>query len=128
LLGARPSTNKIFCWHEDCFDLPQGSVWLAEANRVPHYAFRMSDRTYGFQYHFEFTRPTLDRLMERGAHLVPKNLGARGVELIDALPQEIERHLRAANRFGAGLSDRWAELVLAVDRDRGDRPAAAAPR
>ena len=126
LLGERPGTNKIFCWHEDCFGLPQGSVWLADSDRVPHYAFRMGDRTYGFQCHFEFTRPTLDRLMERGAHFVPKNLGARGVELVDALPQEIERHLQAANHYGAGLSDRWAELVLAAGRERDQRPVAAA--
>jgi GMP synthase (glutamine-hydrolysing) len=118
LLGPQPAANRIFCWHEDCFDLPDGAVWLAEADRVPHYAFRMGPRTYGFQCHFEFTRPTLDALIERGAHLVPKNLGAKGSALIEQLPAEIERHLTTANRFGAGISDRWAELVLEASAER----------
>lgn len=127
LFGSQPVENKIFCWHEDCFALPENAVWLAETERVPYYAFRMGERTYGFQCHFEFTRPTLDRLMERGAHLVPKNLGERGHALIRELPVALDRHLSAANRFGAGVSDRWADLVLAASADRrGRAPAAAA--
>ncbi|MEX1109281.1 MAG: type 1 glutamine amidotransferase [Dongiaceae bacterium] len=127
LFGPQPGASKIFCWHEDCFALPDNAVWLAEADRVPHYAFRMGPHTYGFQCHFEFTRPTLDKLMERGSYLVPKNLGARGQTLIENLPAELDRHLAAANRFGRGISDRWAALVLeaSAERQRVKRVAAA---
>jgi GMP synthase-like glutamine amidotransferase len=125
LFGSQPAQSKIFCWHEDCFALPDKAVWLAESDRVPCYAFRMDERTYGFQCHFEFTRPTLDRLMERGAHLVPKNLGARGHALLRDLPAALDRHLPAANRFGAGISDRWADLVLEAGAERYKRAAVA---
>jgi GMP synthase (glutamine-hydrolysing) len=126
LFGPEPAENKVFCWHEDCFALPDDAVWLAETSKVPHYAFRMGDRTYGFQCHFEFTRPTIDRLMERGSHLVPKNLGARGQALLQDLPNALERHLGEANRFGAGISDRWADLVLAAAAERRAARATAA--
>jgi GMP synthase (glutamine-hydrolysing) len=126
LFGPEPDRNKIFCWHEDRFDLPNGAVWLAQSPRVPFYAFRMGQRSYGFQCHFEFTRGTIDRLMERGAHLVPKNLGARGDALLRELPAAIEAHLAGANRFGAGISDRWADLVLAAAAERRANPVRAA--
>ena len=117
LLKERPD-NTIFCWHEDCFVLPDGASWLATTAKVPYYAFRMGERTYGFQCHFEFTRPTIDRLLERGAHLVPKNLGERGNALLRELPDAMERHLAEANRFGTAISDRWADLVLAAAEER----------
>jgi GMP synthase (glutamine-hydrolysing) len=126
LFGPEPARNKIFCWHEDRFDLPDGAAWLAESAQVPYYAFRMGDRSYGFQCHFEFTRGTIDRLMERGAHLVPKNLGAKGDALLRDLPTELEAHLAGANRFGAGISDRWAALVLAAAAERRAKPARTA--
>jgi len=68
------------------------------------------------------SRNNRDRLMERGAHLVPKNLGAKGDALLRELPSAIEAHLIGANRFGAGISDRWADLVLAAKQTFKGRP------
>jgi GMP synthase (glutamine-hydrolysing) len=122
LLARQPEHNRVFCWHEDRFTLPEGAVWLAQAERVPPYAFRLGSKTYGFQCHFEFSPQTLDRLVARGGHLVPKNLGARGQTLLDEFPAERAAHQAGANRFGAAISDAWAKLVL---RSRAERTGQA---
>lgn len=118
VLQDQERDNRIFCWHEDRFEVPEGAVVLAETEQIPDYGFRLGRLTYGFQCHFEFTRETLDRVITRGGHLVPKNLGRRGAELLERLPEAIARHLPAANRFGAGVSDRWADLVMETSRAR----------
>ncbi len=44
-----------FQWHDDSFDLPEGSVLLASSVACPHQAFRVSERAWGVQFHPEVT-------------------------------------------------------------------------
>ncbi len=44
---------KVFQWHGDTFDLPDGAVRLASSDLYPNQAFRYSDRVYALQFHIE---------------------------------------------------------------------------
>ena len=63
-----PSTQDIFAfpqsitalsWHGDTFDLPEGSLWLAQNDACAHQAFQYSARVLGFQFHPEITPKNL---------------------------------------------------------------------
>lgn len=52
--GAR-STETVFQWHGDTFDLPAGAVHLAQSRQCKHQAFRYGQWAYGLQFHIEMT-------------------------------------------------------------------------
>ena len=37
LLSDQEKVNKIWCWHEDCTELPEGSVHLASTDAIENY-------------------------------------------------------------------------------------------
>lgn len=55
VLAPFASAPRVFQWHVDTFDLPEGAVLLAESDGVPHQAFRVGDSAYAIQFHFEAT-------------------------------------------------------------------------
>ncbi len=51
---------KVLQWHGDTFDLPIGAVHLASSAIVPHQAYSVEGRFYGFQFHIEVDRRMLE--------------------------------------------------------------------
>jgi GMP synthase (glutamine-hydrolysing) len=49
------STETVFHWHNDTFDLPMGAVLLARSERTERQAFRYGRAVYGLQFHLEVT-------------------------------------------------------------------------
>jgi GMP synthase (glutamine-hydrolysing) len=85
LLGAFHSGDRVFQWHEDTFDLPDGAELLAAGDDVPVQAFRMAPNAWGVQFHFEVdaegvdawlrvAEPTLERVWKRSAEEVREEL------------------------------------------------------
>ncbi len=61
LLRAFNSTEKVFQWHGDTFEIPQGAVRLASSPACANQAFRYGDKVYGFQFHLEVDAPMIER-------------------------------------------------------------------
>ncbi len=58
LYAGLPGFQKVFHWHEDIFDIPQGAIHLAANENTLHQAFRFGHYAYGLQYHIELD-PTI---------------------------------------------------------------------
>lgn len=67
LYQGLPEYQKVFQWHEDVFELPQGAIHLATNANAPYQAFRYGQRAYGLQYHIELDAPMLDSWLHHPA-------------------------------------------------------------
>ncbi len=61
LLCTFNDTEKVFQWHGDTFEIPQGAVRLATSPLCINQAFRYGDKVYGFQFHLEVDRSMIER-------------------------------------------------------------------
>lgn len=50
----------VFHWHEETFEMPHGTQWLAYSERCRHQAFRFGNRCWGIQFHLEATPDMID--------------------------------------------------------------------
>lgn len=76
LFKGVPAVLDVLQWHEDTFDLPQGSVLMAWGNACRHQAFRFKN-AYALQFHVEVNRAILDRWFgtsENGKEVIDKYL------------------------------------------------------
>ncbi|MGD0281963.1 MAG: type 1 glutamine amidotransferase [Dissulfurispiraceae bacterium] len=51
--GDIKKTFKVFHWHGETFDIPNGAVRLASSALYPNQAFRYGENAYAFQFHIE---------------------------------------------------------------------------
>ncbi|WP_064093049.1 type 1 glutamine amidotransferase [Rossellomorea aquimaris] len=56
-------------WHSDTFDLPQGTLLLAESEACPHQAFLYQKHVLCLQFHLEFTRDIVRMVAENEGEL-----------------------------------------------------------
>ena len=112
LLGAFHTGDRVFQWHEDTFDLPDGAELLAAGDDVQVQAFRMGRNAWGVQFHFEVdaggidawlrvAEPSLERVWKRSAEEVREELRfyldaqqQRSRQLFKAFARIVERPLR----------------------------------
>ena len=62
-------TEKIFQWHGDTFEIPDGAVHLATSPTCSNQAFRYGDSAYGFQFHLEVDEPLIERWLSVPIHV-----------------------------------------------------------
>jgi GMP synthase-like glutamine amidotransferase len=87
LYAGFPGYHTTFHWHEDTFDLPEGSILLASKSITTNQAFRYGQRAYGIQYHIELTPEMLHEWM---SHFdAPED--ALDKDLVDAIIQDSQR-------------------------------------
>ena len=63
-----PERISAFHWHGETFDLPEGSLLLAESEGCAHQAFQIGDHAIGLQFHLETTLESLQSLIENCRH------------------------------------------------------------
>jgi GMP synthase (glutamine-hydrolysing) len=68
LLRHLNATEKVFQWHGDTFDLPNGAVHLASSPLCPNQAFRYGRNAYALQFHLEVDSKMIDTWLD-----VPQN-------------------------------------------------------
>lgn len=62
------TSEKIFQWHGDTFDIPSGAVHLAQASACTNQAYRYGENAYGFQFHLEVDPPMIERWLGVPGH------------------------------------------------------------
>lgn len=61
LAGDDGGRARVFQWHGDTFDLPEGAARLARSDSYENQAFKFGERAYALQFHVEVTRRMIDR-------------------------------------------------------------------
>lgn len=62
-----PQRMKVLHWHGETFDLPPGTVHLAESDLCRNQAFEIGGRVLGLQFHLEVLPEGLEKLVENSA-------------------------------------------------------------
>lgn len=57
-------TFKVFQWHGDTFDLPQGAKQIASSDACQNQAFIFDNKVVGLQFHLEITSEGLEQMLE----------------------------------------------------------------
>ncbi|MGQ0668948.1 MAG: type 1 glutamine amidotransferase [Actinomycetota bacterium] len=60
LMSVFSDGDMVFHWHEDTFALSDGAVLLGTGDHVRVQAFRVGERAWGLQFHFEVDRDELE--------------------------------------------------------------------
>lgn len=95
-----------FHWHGDVFDLPRGAVPLASSPLTELQAYRAGDRAYGLLFHLEVGEAQIRGFVSAFA----EELAAAQLPpapILDGIPL----HLKALQRIGAHVFDRWSALL-----------------
>lgn len=58
-----PSSQKVFHWHGDTFDLPLGAVHIASSAACKNQAFTYRDNVIALQFHIEATSKSIKELI-----------------------------------------------------------------
>lgn len=59
-----PSSRKVFHWHGDTFDIPEGAVRIAESKAFANQGFIYRGKVLALQFHLEMTPETVEGMLE----------------------------------------------------------------
>ncbi|WP_165837510.1 type 1 glutamine amidotransferase [Zavarzinia aquatilis] len=107
LLAGLPAQVHIMQWHEDTFELPQGATLLMTGPECHHQAFRIGRATYAFQCHFEVTGDIARTWVQTQGEWLARNKP----DILARFEDDLHRHLPAAARFAATVTERFLTLV-----------------
>ena len=115
LLRHFGASERIFQWHGDAFEVPEGGVQLASSDACANQAFRYREHVYGFQFRREGDERLIERWLRTPVHREElERLEGR----ID--PETIRQDTRARIASAQRLSDRifgeWVKLFGAPRR------------
>ncbi|MCL5029803.1 MAG: type 1 glutamine amidotransferase [Bacteroidetes bacterium] len=72
LFTSFPQQTKVFQWHGDTFDLPEGALLLAESEACKNQAFVYKEKVFALQFHCEVTENSLQEMLEEGKNELKK--------------------------------------------------------
>ncbi len=79
-----PSAGRVFHWHGDTFNIPDGAIRIAESNLFPNQGFIYEGRVIALQFHLEVAPANVERLVENCRdELVPAPFIQTEKELLD---------------------------------------------
>ncbi|MDQ6884649.1 MAG: gamma-glutamyl-gamma-aminobutyrate hydrolase family protein [Candidatus Dormibacteraeota bacterium] len=107
LLAEFASGDRVFQWHEDTFDLPNGAVLLATGEEVAMQAFRVGQHAWGIQFHFEIDLPGVEAWLKMAEPTLTPVWG-RSAEHIR---EELAKHLEAQQQRSRRLLEAFARTV-----------------
>ena len=83
------ASKRVFQWHGDTFELPDGAVQMAASPLCAQQAFRHGESAYGLQFHMEMTSAMIESWLAEPA-------GCAEIDALDYIdPQEIRRQIPA---------------------------------
>ncbi|TQV76963.1 type 1 glutamine amidotransferase [Aliikangiella marina] len=114
VIQAFKVTENIFQWHECTFDLPERAKLLVTGDKVTNQAFRIGDRTYGFQFHLEANHPLIERWLNLPAHEALLSEPAGSSVRREKIRTETQTYLPAADRLSKNVFGAFLDLLPEV--------------
>lgn len=111
LLSALAPAQMLFEMHSDTFALPQVATLLMTGEAVRHQAFRIGERIYAFQFHFEVTPEIVDIWNRRELIGNPGWDQERVAQLIRQAEEDFSAYQQLQTGFARTLMHRWLDLV-----------------
>ena len=110
LLSHYLDGDAVFQWHMDTFEVPAGATLLATGDRVTNQAFRLGERTWGVQWHFEIDRPELETWVDAFERADGPLEGSWGKPAV-VVREEAERFQAEHEAKGREVFTRFAALT-----------------
>jgi GMP synthase-like glutamine amidotransferase len=114
LLSAFADGDRVFQWHQDTFELPDGATLLATGEDVPLQAFRVGERAWGIQFHFEVDGAELEQWLEEADALT--DLEATWGKSSEDVRVEAKEHMAAHEDRGREVFRRFVDVVRQAQR------------
>lgn len=113
LLSHYRAGDMAFQWHMDTFEVPSGATLLVTGDSVENQAFRVGDRTWGVQFHFEVDRPEVRHWLE---DVGGDDLEAAWGKSAGQVRDEAERYGPDAESKGVEVFRRFASFASTLRR------------
>jgi GMP synthase (glutamine-hydrolysing) len=110
LLSIYADGDMAVQWHEDTYQLPDGSIHLIAGDRIPAQGFRIGDLAWGVQFHQEVDSIEFGQWLDIAGREM--DVEAAWGKSIDTLREEAKRFMPDHEARGRELFGRFARLVL----------------
>jgi GMP synthase (glutamine-hydrolysing) len=100
------SGDRVFHWHEDMFEIPDGATLLLEGEHVRNQGFRYGDAAWGVQFHPEVTRDVIEGWLGVAGDTV-----ARWGKSADQIRAEGRLHLGIAEQRAREMIRRFGGVI-----------------
>lgn len=97
---------RVFQFHEDVCELPEGAELLFRGDTVTVQAFKVGDHAYGVQFHFEVTMAEIEAWCEATPNLKDE-WGLTKQEVV----REAENHLAQQQKAGRSAARGFIEIL-----------------
>ncbi len=80
---------KVFHWHGETFDLPEGASLIARSAGCENQAFQIGESIIGLQFHLEITPESLEELVSNCRdELIPSKYVQTEKEILSIKPED----------------------------------------
>ena len=84
VFSTLPGRFNAFHWHGDTFDMPPGTVRIAESEACANQAFVYNNKVIGLQFHIEYSLESINNMLENcGDELVDGKFIQKEEEILD---------------------------------------------
>lgn len=107
VLAKIETSFPTFQWHSDTFTLPDKAIRMASNPAVENQCFRIGRASYGMQFHFEASRPVVEKWNADYADLI----NSRYPDWLPNYAALAERHGPQADAVGLEIARAWVSLI-----------------
>ncbi len=108
LTHGLPPELRVFQWHGDTFDVPEGALNLASSDLFENQMIRVGERAYGIQFHLEVTERMVVEWLEVNSAEIEAEGGAIDPERIKA---QAPGYIPDLHRYGRVVISRFLDMI-----------------
>jgi GMP synthase (glutamine-hydrolysing) len=109
------SSEKVFQWHADTFEIPRGGLHLASSENCLGQAFRFGEKVYGMQFHLEVDQAMIHRRL-RVRYIQEEMLESHGKFDAAQIESETAHHIQRSLALSSMAFEEFYNLFGLPDR------------